>query len=105
MDLPECPEGGTPTNAGHASPSLPSPYGWSTLENFRSVVVGGSMKSTIQSPTGSRCPDRETLAAVSVCWAKDRFFGHLREAGPGQDPGGRWVLLAPAELDSAIESR
>jgi hypothetical protein len=33
---------------------------------------------------GSRCPDRETLAAcrVSLRRAKDRFSRHLRETGP-----------------------
>ena len=55
---------------------------------------------------GSRCPDRETLAASLVflfAGLKIAFRG-IR-ARPDRSSIGRRVLLAPAELDSAIEGR
>jgi hypothetical protein len=63
------------------------------------------MKRTIQSPTAVAAPIEKPSppASVSLRRAKDRFSRHPREAGPVVYRSA--VLLVPAELDSAIESR
>jgi hypothetical protein len=63
------------------------------------------MKRTIQSPTAVAAPIEKPSPPASVSFrrAKDRFLKHLREARPVVYRSA--VLLAPAELESAIESR
>ena len=63
------------------------------------------MKRTIQSATAVAAPIKKPSqpASGSLRRAKDRFLG-IR-ARPDRSSMGRRVLLAPAELDSAIESR